>query len=83
MSIITSANVANAIVKLVAVDARSLELWRKMIEGLKGKLRGQYVPEHSYDEALRWWRAAAECWCLETIETPKRGSGGISSCTGS
>ena len=40
--------------KLTPVDARNLELWRKMIEGLGGKFRGQYVSAQAYDQALRF-----------------------------
>ena len=39
--------------KLVPLDARNLDLWRKMIEGLSGKLRGQYVSVRMYDEAMK------------------------------
>ena len=40
--------------KLVPLDARNLDLWRKMIEGLSGKLRGQYVSAPIYDAALNY-----------------------------
>ena len=40
--------------KLVPLDARNLDLWRKMIAGLSGKLRGQYVSAQMFDQAMNY-----------------------------
>jgi TRAP-type C4-dicarboxylate transport system substrate-binding protein len=40
--------------KLVALDGRTLDLWRKMIDTLTGKIRGQYAPAGAYDQAVKF-----------------------------
>ena len=39
--------------KLVPLDNRNLDLWRRMIEGITPKVRGLYAPARMYDEVMR------------------------------
>ena len=38
---------------VVPVDAKTRELWRKMVESIYPKLRGDYVPADMFDESIR------------------------------
>ncbi len=40
--------------KVVPVDAKTKDLWRKMVESIYPKLRGDYVPADMFDESLRF-----------------------------
>jgi TRAP-type C4-dicarboxylate transport system substrate-binding protein len=40
--------------KVVPVDARTTELWRKTAESAYGKIRGDFVPADAFDEAMRY-----------------------------
>lgn len=40
-------------VKVVPVEARAREQWRKMVAGAADKVRGEFVPAQAYDEALK------------------------------
>jgi TRAP-type C4-dicarboxylate transport system substrate-binding protein len=39
---------------VVAVDAKTRDLWRAAAESTYGKVRGGYVPAEAFDEALRY-----------------------------
>ncbi len=40
--------------KVVPVDARTREAWRKTLEAAGSRIRGDFVPAPAYDEAIRW-----------------------------
>lgn len=50
--------------KVVPVDARAREVWRKAVAGAAGLVRGTFAPAQAYDEALRardaWRRASGK-----------------------
>jgi TRAP-type C4-dicarboxylate transport system substrate-binding protein len=39
---------------VVAVDEKTSELWRSMVDKAKTKIRGNFVPADAYDEALKY-----------------------------
>jgi TRAP-type C4-dicarboxylate transport system substrate-binding protein len=39
---------------VVAVDEKTSELWRSMVDKAKTKIRGDFVPADAYDEALKY-----------------------------
>jgi TRAP-type C4-dicarboxylate transport system substrate-binding protein len=39
---------------VVAVDARTLDLWRAAVDKAKDKIRGDFAPADAYDEALKF-----------------------------
>jgi TRAP-type C4-dicarboxylate transport system substrate-binding protein len=41
-------------VKIVPVDARNRDLWRRLLEGAMGKVRGDFTPAAAYDQAMRF-----------------------------
>jgi TRAP-type C4-dicarboxylate transport system substrate-binding protein len=39
--------------KTIPVDARGRDLWLKLLDGARSRIRGEFVPAQAYDEALR------------------------------
>jgi TRAP-type transport system periplasmic protein len=47
------ATMKNNGLSIVPVDAKTKELWRKVVESAYGKIRGDFVPPDAFDEAMK------------------------------